>query len=503
MNQQKYNLFSRRGMLQTSGLAALGSIARRAETQRFQPFIGVQIAPYSLFDEGIEHCLDLLKNTAQINALVLYTHNYYGALGRPPEVLAPDHGVPVRDERKRKLPRAWIRHREEFYQDTPLRHQVIDSSYEYHDRDLFTELVKPAQERGIEIFARILEPQASNGIGKIINWETVLTKDIDGKRGRGPCWNHPHYREWILATVCDMFTHYRLDGIQYGSERVGPLSEVLYRGTIPTCFCEHCVNSNKEKNIDAERARTGYRNLYELMQQVSKRDLPTDGVFTSVLRIMQQYHEVLAWNYQWLQADEEIGRLVYDAIKTIKPNAQVGRHVDHQRSSWDIFYRAAVSYGDMAKCADFIKPILYHDILGPRLRWWVLDRMKDRILGDLTLEQSLDLFYSVMNLNSDLEPSLNELNDQGMSPDYVYRETKRAVDGVEGSAAIYSGIGFDVPWHSPKGQVHFPSAPEQVYQATLRAFEAGAQGIVASREYSEMRVNNLKAIGKAVSELNF
>ena len=43
--------------------------------------------------------------------------------------------------------------------------------------------------------------------------------------------------------------------------------------------------------------------------------------------------------------------------------------------------------------------------------------------------------------------------------------------------------------------------PEEVYQCVLKAFEAGANGIVASREYEEMRLPNLQAVGRAMREL--
>ncbi len=48
--------------------------------------------------------------------------------------------------------------------------------------------------------------------------------------------------------------------------------------------------------------------------------------------------------------------------------------------------RAAVCYQEMAQHNDFVRPILYHDILSPRFRWWAIDRMQQRVLrGFLTL----------------------------------------------------------------------------------------------------------------------
>jgi len=86
------------------------------------------------------------------------------------------------------------------------------------------------------------------------------------------------------------------------------------------------------------------------------------------------------------------------------------------------------------------------------------------------------------------------MDHTSLSPDYVYRETKRAVDGVAGRVPIYAGIGLDVPWQGD----HFPTDPDKLAQAVEKAFAAGAGGIVISREYDEMRVENLRAIGRAI-----
>ena len=90
-----------------------------------------------------------------------------------------------------------------------------------------------------------------------------------------------------------------------------------------------------------------------------------------------------------------------------------------------------------------------------------------------------------------MEPKLDQLDKAGFSPDYVYRETKRSVASAAGKTKIYPGIGFDVPW----GSNTVPADPEKVYQPVIKAFEAGANGIVVSREYEEMRVPNLRASG--------
>ena len=46
-----------------------------------------------------------------------------------------------------------------------------------------------------------------------------------------------------------------------------------------------------------------------------------------------------------------------------------------------------------------------------------------------------------------------------------------------------------------------PADPEKVYECVRKAFQAGASGIVVSREYEEMRVPNLRAVGRAIKEM--
>ena len=43
--------------------------------------------------------------------------------------------------------------------------------------------------------------------------------------------------------------------------------------------------------------------------------------------------------------------------------------------------------------------------------------------------------------------------------------------------------------------------PETIYQCVVKAYQAGANGIVVSREYEEMTVPNLRGVGRAVREL--
>lgn len=461
---------------------------------------GIQMGPHTMLDEGIDRSLDLVQETAAINTVMVYSHTYHSDIRKPPQMLAADHGVPPRMMRDRKLPSVWIRHNESSFRGTSLRHQRVDKNFEYADRDLLRELAGAARKRGMKLYARILEGGGRH-VGEIVQgYSAVVTRDVYGRQTTVACWNHPDYRQWWIATVEDMFRSYDLDGLQWGAERMGPLMNVIlpWNDVPPTCFCEHCRSRGHQKGIDAERAREGFENLFVYVRALMAGDRkPADGVFAGFLRILLRYPEILAWEYQYRLSREELAQAMYRAIKTVKPDAQVGWHVDHQPSSWDLIYRAEMSYAEMAPYSDFIKFIAYHDVLGPRIRWWYLARFQRTVLSELSLEQSLNLYYTLFGYDRASEPKVDQLDRTGFSPEYVYRETRRSVASAAGKTKIYPGVGFDVPW----GSNHIPADPEKVYQCVIKAFEAGADGIVVSREYEEMRVPNLRAVGRAMNQV--
>jgi hypothetical protein len=95
------------------------------------------------------------------------------------------------------------------------------------------------------------------------------------------------------------------------------------------------------------------------------------------------------------------------------------------------------------------------------------------------------------------QESLDKNTYCGLSPEYVASETKRAVEGTGGQVQIYPGINIDVP--TAKGEKH--TTPTDVRAATRTAFNAGANGIVLSREYHEMWLANLSAAGDMTRQI--
>lgn len=147
---------------------------------------------------------------------------------------------------------------------------------------------------------------------------------------------------------------------------------------------------------------------------------------------------------------------------------------------------------------DFIKPILYHDILAIGLRYWYNQRISKFTSLDFTEHGLLSGFYAMMHLKPQARFPLDELESSSMPPEYVAQETRRYGADAGEKAKVYAGIEFDVPWHLPQvGVDPMPSDPELTNQSCVAALDAGVHGLVASRDCDEMQTKNIEAFGRA------
>ena len=461
--------------------------------------IGVQIQPHSFFDEGIEHVLDLLQEQAEVNTLYVFTHNWGGTPQANLETLA-DHGKPLRDPRGRKVRKVWTHTSSDAYSGLSMGAPVEHEGAEYADRWLFDELAEPCRQRGIKIYGRILAPvHATDAL--IPGISKVMSVDIDGRTGPTPCMNHPVYQQFWRATVADIFINQPLDGFKFGLEFSGPLYRLMGAKQKSACFCEHCEARMKKVGIDPERLRTGYRQLHQwVMAMREDRRSSRDGAFITFLRHLMHHPETLAWERESQLALEETMGLVRDTIHEVKPGTPVGRHVDHHLTSIDPFYRAAITYSEMADKVDFIKPVAYHDIAAPRVSGSFVGGLGGSMFADFKRPEVVDIYYHLFGLDPSLEPGPEEIASGSFSADYVFKETRRCVEGVEGKAKVIPGIGFDVPIYKNREAIPHPSDPADIGPAVHAAFQAGADGILICREYQEMKLANLKAVGDAVRQ---
>ena len=184
---------------------------------------------------------------------------------------------------------------------------------------------------------------------------------------------------------------------------------------------------------------------------------------------------------------------LYKTVKNVKPALPVGWHIWHN-TSFNPIYRAEQDWQELSKYSDFIKVVMYNNCGGERFALYV-DNIGSTLYGDLTKQQLTDFTDEVMGYK---EGSYNQLPSTGLPADYVYRETKRALEGVAGTKTqIWSGLDIDIPTEPGNSK----RTPQSVKDAVMAAFRAGAPGIILSRKYSEMRWANLSGAGDAIREL--
>jgi hypothetical protein len=200
----------------------------------------------------------------------------------------------------------------------------------------------------------------------------------------------------------------------------------------------------------------------------------------------------MAWERLWNEALNDTYRDMYAKAKEIAPRKGIGWHVWHN-NSFSPFYRAEQDYADFGKYSDFLKVVIYNLCGGERLAQYVRS-VQRTVFADFTPAQVLDFTYGVQQYR---DKPLEQLAAEGLGPDYVLRETKRAVASAGSNTKIWPGIDVDIPTAATSKK----TTPDDVYLAVKAAFEGGANGVLLSRKYSEMRLANLGGAGRALREL--
>jgi hypothetical protein len=178
----------------------------------------------------------------------------------------------------------------------------------------------------------------------------------------------------------------------------------------------------------------------------------------------------------------------------VRPGLQVGFHIEHVNSFNPIF-RATRSYADLATKADFLKVVVYNNCGGERYANFIRN-VGSTVFRDVPKEELLRFNNHLLNYGD--EAKLDELAATGLSADYIFRETQRAIVGVQGKCKVLPGIDIGIP----TGKNSRKASPEDTHAAVNACLKAGADGLILSRKYSEMRLANLDAASRAVRGLS-
>ena len=475
------------------GPSPLISVLQASESSAARKSIGIQVGAVSFVDEGTEKVLDLLQERGAIDTVYLATFTYgRGLAGRQiPGHPFPDHGSPESDEKTFHGGNYATPH-PEFYRGTVLKQTRAP---DHGDLDILAAVLPAAKKRKMRIICSIEDAFRSDVPGV----KEVAEVDLQGRRTGTLCLCHPDVRAFWTGLARDLCKSYDIDGILFFNERNGPLLNALgashaqsIASSRVTCFCEHHQRAAKERDIDFERARQGYQKLDQFIQAALKGGRPSDGYFVEFWRLLVEWPEIIAWDRLFDATKHEVLAEVNAAVKKVRQGLQVGFHIEHVNSFNPIF-RATRSYADLATRADFLKVVVYNNCGGERYANFI-HNVGSTVFRDVPKDELLRFNNCLLGYGD--EAPLNELATAGLSADYVLRETKRAVAGVQGKCQVFPGIDIGIP----TGKNSRKASPEDTYAAVTAALQAGADGLILSRKYSEMQSANLAAAGRAVRD---
>lgn len=437
---------------------------------------------------GVGKFLDDVQTRAGVNALFLHAVPFVASFaGR-------ERGAGALGEFAAAHP--------EYYGDVGMKVRGLAAG-DFDLREAMGAIREETKKRGVKIFPWMEEDNRARPA--IAGFEELYEVDLHGGRTAahpgGPCLNNPQFRNLIKGQVEDFIKTYDVDGLQRGSERQGPLGNALgawHHGAKSdpgktSCFCKFCEAKAGKVGIDFGRVKGAFLELEPFVRAGRAGKKPRDGYFVAFWRLLLKWPELLAWENFWAESMREMQREFSATAKSFKAGVEVGYHLWHN-IAFNPIYRAEQDYAPYTEYADFLKPVVYDNCAGERMASLV-DSLAQNVFGDLSKQELLDFEYRVMDLR---EKSYAEIHSgraaEGFSGDYVFRETKRAVEGVAGSKVrICPGLGIDVQVQN--------STPASVRAAVEGIFKAGGKGMVISTSHAAMRPENLSAAGEALRAL--
>jgi hypothetical protein len=473
------------------GISPLTAIAAKQPVDNMMH--GIQIGAVSFVDEGVEKVLDIMEKRGAINTLFLTVFTHGRGLGgrQIPGEKFPDHGSQESDEKTYHGGNFATPH-PEFYKNTVLKETRAPELGKF---DILASVLPAAKKRGMKVFASVEDQWRADVPGV----KECTEVDLLGRRTNTLCLFHPDVQAFWTALVTDICKSYPVDGILFFNERNGPLLNALgasHFQTIDssraTCFCEHHQRAAKERGINFERAKQGYQQVDKFVQASLKGQRPSDGYYVEFNRLLLEYPEIIAWDKLFDIGKHQVLEQVYNTVKGINKNLQVGFHIEHV-NSFNPFFRATRSYEDLAAKADFLKVVAYNICGGERYANFI-NNIGSTVFRDVPKEELMRFNNHLLNYGN--EASLAELPKAGLSPDYVFRETKRALEGVKGKCKILPGIDIGIPTKATSRK----GSPQDAYLATEAAYKAGSHGVILSRKYSEMNLADIDAAGRAIRE---
>src|SRR3954467_11381232 len=307
-----------------AGAAAL-AMSNAGHAAVSSKMIGIQVGAISFVDEGIEKVLDILQERAGVNTLFLAVFTYgRGIAGRQiPGQPLPDHGKQEYDLNFHGG--NFATPHPQYYKNTVIKHTRAP---DHGSLDILAEVLPAAKKRGMKVICWLEDVFRTD----LPNIEMVQEKDLYRRNAETLCVNNPDYRNFLTGLVEDYADSYDIDGIMWGSERQGALSNGLgATHDVPpvdpgnvTCFCGFCQRKAKERGINVDRARHGFLELEKFVRSARSGKRPVDGYYVQFWRLLLRYPELAAWEMLWTESLRDAAAAIYKTAKAAKPTVPVG-----------------------------------------------------------------------------------------------------------------------------------------------------------------------------------
>lgn len=456
--------------------------------------VGLQLDAVAFLDEGIERVLDTVQQRASVNTLLL-------------DVFWFSRGIS-----ERELAQERYRGHEFRVQEPKLLGGHFGATRSLGlpapaGPDVLAAVAAATRKRGLRVFATVKDDIPDELPGR----EELLERDFNGQQAKTTCKNNPKYRALLAGVVEDLIRSYNVDGIMYMAERQGAFTDTLglrFRGIergLPgsrTCFCDVCRAKAQQQGIRFDRVLAGFRELERFVAAGRAQRRPVDGYYVTLWRLMFRHPELLQWEHFWYEGLRELTRSLYAKVKSQNPTVLFGSHI-WPNMNMSPMIRAEQNISELIPYHDFLKVAMYHNCGGPRIASYI-ESAGQTMWGDVPPDELLRFHYRVLGYSGEAYPQVRRT---GLKRDFIARETARVVEGARGSRTqILAGIDVDIPVLKLDLGGSAPSEAsrstrQDVRAAVVQAFQAGAHGIVVSREYTEMELDNLSGVGDAIREL--
>ena len=204
---------------------------------------------------------------------------------------------------------------------------------------------------------------------------------------------------------------------------------------------------------------------------------------------------MLAWEMLWTDSLRETYAAMYSKVKSIKPAVGVGWHIWHN-NSFSPIYRAEQ---DLSGTCEILRFPEDGDV--PQLRRRAhgqLHRQRGQAPSTAMCRGRNCSTSTTACWTTRRRSRSADIPKSGLSADYVYREAKRAREALNGTKThLWPGIDIDIPTGAANSKCTPDRARAMPCAAALRA---GADGVLLSRKYSEMKLANLRGAVSAIKE---